>query len=342
MTKSGWILAAALAVAAPAAAQTGPQDAERQEAARAELIAQAEAASDGGDHARALDLAARALAIRATPSLRLLLATEHDALGHVVDAYELATRCGREAQADPATRNRAQVIEACGALARRLDGRIGRVVVEVPAEPPGVAVRVAGAAISQALWGVPYAVAPGAVAVEATAEGHAPFRQEVQVAAGQTLPVRVTMRALERPAQATPVAPVPPAPPAGPVEPSTPAPSERPAPSLAGPIAGGAVGVAAFALAGVFFALREGAVADRDAQCVAAGCRDAAYDFDATARTYNTLVNVSLGVGAAALVGAGVWFFVARSGGGGPRRAALSGVVSPLPVGGLIGIGGVL
>lgn len=335
-----WLVGALLTVAAPAAAQDG----DRQEAARAELIAQAEAASDGGDHARALDLATRALTIRATPSLRLLIATEHNTLGHVVEAHEYATRCGREAQADPATRNRAQVIDACGALARSLDGRIGRVVVEAPSAPPGLSVRVAGAAINPALWGVPYAVAPGAVVVEGAAEGHAPFRQELRVAAGQTLPVRVTLRPVERPA--APAAPGPSAPPTGPAapaDPATPATPARPAPSLAGPIAVGAVGVASFALAGVFFALRQGAVSDRDAQCVPAGCRDAAFDHDATARTYNTLVNVSIGVGAAALVGAGVWFFVARSRGGSPPpRPTLSGVFSPLPGGALIGLGGAL
>jgi hypothetical protein len=329
-------LGVGLTLSAPVAAQD-VQGVERQEAARAELIAQAEGASDGGDHARALDLATRALTIRATPSLRLLIATEHNALGHVVEAYESAARCTREAQADPTARNRAQVIDACTGLSRSLDGRIGRVTVDVAAPPPGLTLRVAGGVLSQALWGVPYAVAPGAVVVEASAEGYAPFRQEATVAAGQTLPVRVALRPLDRPVAA------PASPPTAALAPPPTVPPTPSAPLPVGPIALGAAGVASFVLAGVFFGLREGTVADRDAQCSAAGCQPSSLDLDATARTQTTLVNVFLGVGAAAVVGAGVWYFVGRATGGrAPPRVSLRGAFAPVQGGALIGLGGSL
>lgn len=319
-------------------AQTGPAGREREEAARAELIAQAEQASDRGDHPRALDLATRAAAIRVTPSLRLLLAQEHGAVGHAADAYEQATRCAREAQADPATRNRDQVIAACTALADQLRARVGRVTLQVPAPPPGLHVRVAGDEVSQALWGVPYTVAPGAVVVEASADGYAPFRQSVAVAAGQSAEVRVALTELPRPAVAHA------APPPTPVTPPVVTPPPPPPPqgrSLVGPIALGAGGVVALGLSGVFFALREGAVSDRDAQCSAAGCRPAALDLDDTARTYNTLTNVSLAVGGAAVAGAVVWFLVGGRGTS-ERPARVSGALTPTRGGAFVSLSGAL
>ena len=75
--------AVSLAWASVATAQTSPT-----EIARRDLLDQAEAARAAGDHARALDLATRASQLRVTPSLRLLLAQEHQALGHVLEALD--------------------------------------------------------------------------------------------------------------------------------------------------------------------------------------------------------------------------------------------------------------
>lgn len=338
MRTTQWIGMAALAVAAPAQAQPAAGGNDREELARAELIAQAEAASDQGDHTRALDLATRALAVRATPSLRLLLATEHNALGHVIDAYELSTRCAREAQADPATRNRAQVIEACTALSRTLDARIGRVTLRVTSPPAGMRVRVAGGEVSQALWGVPYTVGPGRVLVEASADGREPFRQEVTVAAGQVVPVAIELRATAQANTATP-------PPAATTRRAPTQPDAReaaPERSLAGPIALAVGSAVSFTLAGVFFGLREGTVAERDGQCSAAGCQPTSLDLDDTARTQNTMVNVFLGVGGAALAGAVVWFFVGRPSGRTPTHATVTGALVPVQGGAVFGVGGSL
>lgn len=337
----GSALWGALLLATPALlAQATPTGREREEAARAELIAQAEQASDGGDHARALDLATRAASVRVTPSLRLLLAQEHVAVGHTIDAYEQATRCTREAQADPTTRNREQVIAACSALTDQLRGRVGRVTLQVQAPTTGMRIRVAGDEVSQALWGVAYTVAPGAVAVEASAEGYAPFQQSVTVAAGQSVEVRVALTPLARPAVANVVAP-PPARVTPPVI-APPVVAAPPARSLVGPIALGAGGVVALGLSGVFFALREGAVSDRDAQCVTnVGCQPTSLELDDTARTYNTLTNVSLVVGGAAVAGAVVWFFVGGRGSAAqPPRVA--GGVTPTRGGAFLSLSGAL
>lgn len=335
MHTSQWMAVVVFAVGAPVWAQPAAAPSDREELARAELITQAEAASDAGDHTRSLDLATRALAIRATPSLRLLLATEHNALGHVIDAYELSTRCAREAQADPATRNRAHVIEACTALSRTLDARIGRVTLDVAAPPAGTRVRVGGGEVSQALWGVPYTVNPGNVLIEASADAHEPFRREVAVAAGQVVPVTISLRPTGGAVVAAPATRA--AARAG-------APVDDAAPrggSLAGPIALAVGSAVSFSLAGVFFALREGTVAERDGQCSAAGCQPTSLELDSTARTQNTMVNVFLGVGGAALAGAVVWFFVGRAGSR-PAAPAVSAMVSPVRGGAVFGIGGAL
>ncbi|MBI5513117.1 MAG: hypothetical protein HY909_05070 [Deltaproteobacteria bacterium] len=328
-TRALVLLGAGLSFTATAWAQpaTPSVDREREEAIRAELISQAEQASDGGDHTRAVDLASRAGAIRMTPSLRLLLAQEHNALGHTIDAYEFATRCVREAQADPNTRNRERVVEACNALVEDLRNRVGRVTIQVSNPPPGLQVRVAGGEVSQALWGIPYTVTPGTVVVEATAEWYNPFRREVTVAAGENVDVGVTLVR-------------------GPGRPPPPGGGSggggggiRP---YIGPIAVGGAGVLSLVLSGVFFGLRNNAVSNRDEACSADGCFPRALDFDARARTFNTLTNVTLGLGAAAVVGAGVWFFLSRPRGQERARATLTGSVVPTDGGLLLGLGGVL
>lgn len=303
-------------------AQAAPN--ERELAARAAMLSQAERASDLGDHTQALDLFSRAASIRMTPSLRLRLAQEHNALGHTLDAHELAARCATEARADPTATNAAQVSAACDALTADLRTRVGRLTLRVASPPPGLRVRVAGGEVSQALWGVPYTVLPGRVVVEATAEWHQPFHQEVTVPAGQDVDLSVSLTPMARPQ--------------GPRS----QPSPASGPSLVGPIALAAGGVVALGLAGVFFGLREGNVSERDAQCSRDGCLATSLDLDATARTQTTLVNVFLGVGGAALVGAGVWFFLSRASSARPARAAISGVVAPVQGGAVLGLAGAL
>lgn len=156
------------------------------EIARRELIAQAERARQDGDHTRALDLALRAGAVRWTPSLRLLAAQEHNAVGHLLDAYGMALTCTREAEADPEMRNRDRVVGACRGVADSLEHRVGRLILRVrdPA-PTGLQVRIAGAVLPPALWGVAYPVLPGVVGVEATAPEHESVRNEIPVVAGE-------------------------------------------------------------------------------------------------------------------------------------------------------------
>ena len=102
------------------------------EIARRDFVTQAQEAVAAGDHPRALDLATRAGRIRMSTSLRMMIAQEHNALGHTLDALDFAFRCAHEAEANQGLGDRERILEACTALERSLRTRVGRVTVHVP------------------------------------------------------------------------------------------------------------------------------------------------------------------------------------------------------------------
>lgn len=86
---------------------------------------------------------------------------------------------------------------------------------------------------------------------------------------------------------------------------------------LAGPVVVGAVGVAGVVAAGILFAAAGDAQGARDAACPGGQCFDAAVRARATSldgdyRTYLLAADVAVGVGAAALVGAALWWAAPR------------------------------
>ena len=102
------------------------------DALRRDLVAQAERAREAGDHQHAAELAGRAAALRMSPSLALLLAQEHEQLGHLVTALDHARRCITDATSDPALRNRDRLLGICHELTEVLSPRVGSVPVRVP------------------------------------------------------------------------------------------------------------------------------------------------------------------------------------------------------------------
>lgn len=285
-------LFAAALLGTPAAAAQSAADL----AARQELVAQADAAREAGDHARALDLATRASRIRMTPSLQLFIAQEQRVAGQLVEAYANALACAQGARADVSMRNREAILGTCESTARTLDPLLGRVRVALPADAyDDVRLEVAAAEVPAALRDQPRVVMPGSVRVRATAPGRTPFDQEVRVAAGSTVDVRVTL-----PAAAAVAAPA------------------RRGPGAAPWVVAG-VGVAGVAAAGVLFGLAAAAQSDRDALCAERGCLPQAQEHDARYRDDALYGNVALGVGAALVVGGVVWYLVAR-----PRASAVT------------------
>ncbi len=288
------------------------------EIVRRDLIAQAERARRGGDHAGAVEHARRAAELRATPSIEYFLAREYEALGRPVETLAAAGACARGAAADPTLPNRAVLVGACGAVVERAQRRVARVVVHVVgAAPAGATLRIDGSALSPAVLDAGYPVAPGTVRIEAAAPGHEPWYRDLPVVAGTAYDIEVTY---------VPTPPAPPPPPPPPVEvvvappPPPPAPvvvvAPRPSRNAAPLVVGGATAVASFVAAGVFYAVAAGARDDRDGACPGTppSCMPSARDDDARYRSFVYATDVAIGFGAAAaLTGALVWWLARPS-----------------------------
>lgn len=310
--------------------------------ARNELIRQAEAAAQAGDHEAAIGHAHRALALRVTPSVQHFLAREHEILGRPLEALAHALACERGAEADPALRSRDAILRGCRALGVWATARVGRVVVAVGAAPvQGLAVRVGGATLPSALLGVPYAVAPGAVVVEMEAPGYSPQRVSVAVDAGRVVTVPVTL---------VPTPPAEPSPPpvqaAAAVAPVAVVPLAVVSPRGSRPASRGlylAVGVGlsalalgGFAVAGVSYAQGLSARDTRDVLCASPCAPEASGYADATEANgrYRDRLEVATGAlvaGVGLAVGAALWWGVAR-----PASRRPTPIVQRVPGGGAV------
>jgi hypothetical protein len=192
---------------------------------RRDLLVRAEAASREGQHADALALAEAAGRMQMTPSVRMFLAEEHEALAeggvrgrHLLDAAAMAQACVRDANAQPTLNNRDRILARCTVLLQRLNARIARVRVVVAATPPaGTEVRLDERRLTDAEWNTPIEVLPGESVVEARSPDGRVFRQTVRLAAegSATVTVRFSPVALtsapgalaDRPPAASPVWP---------------------------------------------------------------------------------------------------------------------------------------
>jgi hypothetical protein len=305
-------------------------------AARRDLIAQAQQARSASQHQQALQLAMRAGRLQMTPSLRRFIAEEQNALGQLAEALGSADLCLREAERDAGATNRDEHISACSSLAEDLRRRVGRVVIEAPSPAPsGLQITVAHAALPDALWGVPYVVTPGLVAIDATVPGRPTFHRDVQIDAANTVNVPISFEGVVAPA-GTGTAVVP----AGAAEAQQPAEGQQArqeAPQdqttrTSGPGVGPWITVGAGAvvlgLSGVFFALRGASLADANRGCDASGCPESNFPAYQRAITYNVLTGVSFGVGLAAVAGGVLWYVLARPRGNPPPRTAFGLVPS--------------
>jgi len=328
--------ALALAAATPvASAQT------TDEALRRDLVAQAESAREAGDHARALDLATRAAQLRATPSLGLMIAQEHEQLGHIADALDHARRCASDASRDGSLRNRERITRNCRELAAALATQVARVTVRVPPADDGASVRIGTQSIPPAGWGVPIPVDPGDVTVRASHADGRTFEQTIRIARGGSVAIEVALamaaptRVAAAPTLSTEASssPVPPPP----IE----APRTTASRSVgAAPWVVVGAGAASLIVAGVLWSMRGSAIADRDAACDARGCDPSSIDSNETARSLTLGTNLAMGLGAAAIAGGLTWFFVARSGHGEARALRPAAWVHPGGAG--LSLGGAL
>lgn len=284
--------------------------------ARRDLITRATDARDRGALEDALSLAREAEAIRASASLSLAIAEIEQSMHRPLAALGDARGCVRALEADAGARDRARLLSVCGALVSSIEARVARITFNVPDGVEGVELRLDGHAVPADARGRGVEVLAGSVVIDATAPHRTPFHRELDVAPRASLSVEINLDAEVVPTVVssdvrndppTLVVPVPPR--------EAPSQSSSRGPGVGPWIVMGA-GVVGVALSGVLFALREGALSDRDALCVqrseddclvAASQSQAAHDAQQSAVTLTTAAYVSLGVGGAALVGGLLW-----------------------------------
>ncbi len=329
------LLPAFVAMSRQSYAQTAPTvHTEGALAARRALVERAQDAATAGRHAVAVALAEEAGRIELTPSLRAFLSRELGNVSRFASALEQAELCLREAQQDATVARREVLITECRRLLTLNQSRVVLVTVVVPSNPaPGIVVRVGSRVIVQSEFGLPLPIDPGELLVEATAPNVEPFRVAVRGIAGAfnrtEIPARFsasngpssTNTSTNINAGSTPnpnpnLASNP-----SRIDPPTSSPRREPPVQShvgAGPFVLGGIAVVSFGLSGGFAVLQSAAFS-------AAGCRPSGGDILCSNATQvqafmsptgpdpytpNLLLNASLGVGAAALVGGVTWLIV--------------------------------
>ncbi len=277
------------------------------------LIEQGQQASQAGDHVLALQRAEQAMAIQVTPSLRLFYARELVVATRPADAFSQAEACVREAERDASVPNRDALMEGCRAIAQETRASLGMLTVNIGgARPQALTVTVSGRPLAEALIGVPSAVNPGQIVVEASARGFHTVRREVEVGRGASESVTLDM-------VVDPHVPVGSgAQGLGEGNSSTPRTETRTRPLSIGAVVVTAAGGVVLASAGLFFALRQGGFGS----CVVMGdtvsCPDAQQAEQLRTRAdnielMNTLTNVALIGGTVILAGGVAWLAADRA-----------------------------
>jgi hypothetical protein len=252
-----------------------------------EQFGQALALQTAGDWAGALALLKDVAAVKSTPQVRFNMALCEEKLGKLVAAlgdYELAAADARAEKAD-------QVAEEVEGRLEALRQRIPKITVKRGSGAEAAIVAVDGVSLGDQVIGTPMPTDPGPHTVEAKAPGFLPFRRSIRVAEQQSETVEIVLE----PEPVTPTT-------RSGVGTSGDRPSGRGA-RVAGFVIGG-VGIVSLGASGVFFGLRANKISELDKACPNRECpsREQQSDIDA-GKTYTTIANVTLAVGAAAVAG---------------------------------------
>lgn len=207
----GFLLAAALLAPGARAAEPSPSELE---AAR-RLYAQALDDERKGDWAAALAKLERVATVRMTSAARLHMGICEEKLGHLVAALSHYQAAESQAAMD----NKPDVATAAKAPIQRLQAKLPRLTVVVPAaltqSAKDLDVLLDGKPMARGLYGIEIRVDSGPHKIEATAGGYKPFTASYEAAEGAAQSVEVK---LERAPTAAP----------------TPTPTPTPAPSASG------------------------------------------------------------------------------------------------------------
>ncbi|MEQ9322218.1 MAG: hypothetical protein RIF41_23835, partial [Polyangiaceae bacterium] len=162
------------------------------EPARA-LYKEALTAYDAGEYERALPMFRQVVAALDSPNAMLYVGRCLRELGEPALAHQAMTAAMRSAAARvPDEPRYAETRDAVAAERGALSPKVGLVVLAVPPDVSGVAVRLNGEALADDDLGEPLAVMPGRVTIEATAPGRTGLTREVTVGAGDAETITLT------------------------------------------------------------------------------------------------------------------------------------------------------
>lgn len=160
---------------------------------RDKLIAEARTAHDNHDHARAKELAQKALAMKATPSLQKFAAHEASETGDFAFAYLTGEKCALEADRDENLPDKKRLSDACKAIVAKVKDKVAFIVVKVDDAPRDAHVTVGGQELHQAALGSPYVVNAGDISVEAEAPEYQSVKRDVHVSMAETKQISITL-----------------------------------------------------------------------------------------------------------------------------------------------------
>lgn len=184
------VLAIALAAAPIASALAGPAE---DKATARELAQEGIAAAQGGDCSTAIDRLERAEALFHAPPHLQYLARCYAKLGRLVDAAETYRKLTLETLPPNAPPAFKEAVAEAEVELPKIEPRLGRLTVTPAQAYPELAVDVDGKTWPSAAFGVPRVIDPGSHVVKATAKGHQPKEQTVEVAEGAAESVTITL-----------------------------------------------------------------------------------------------------------------------------------------------------
>lgn len=237
---------------------------------------------DQGDWAGALVRFTKVAAVRATPQVRFHLGLCLENLGRLVEALNEFRRSLADAAGD--TSPSAQIVlDNAGKHVSDLEARIPRLLVRAP---HGSSLQLDGKPVAPSLIGTAMLVDPGAHTLSASLPSKQPFEKKLVLGERSgTTELDVVFAESAHPTPQPVVAPV-----------------ETTHTSTVWPWICGGVAVASTAAATTFYLLRASTMSELDPLCdqTRNGCPTDKRDLASRGRTYTTLGNVFVGVGAAA------------------------------------------
>jgi len=144
--------------------------------------------------AEALDAFRTSQQVLPSPNTQLYVGRCLREIGRDAEAYRALLRAAQDATQRSAAEPRyAPTADVAQREAAALSARLAFVLLQVPELPAGLSVSVNGEVVSPSDFGGAYAVAPGAVTIEASAAGRAPFRAANTLGPGQQGEVTVRL-----------------------------------------------------------------------------------------------------------------------------------------------------